>query len=399
MGILTAATVRALRTPGQFRDGQGLFLQVETGERRHWIFRYQRQGRGRVMALGNADVISLADARKLHTEARASLAKGIDPLDARHADKPQRARTFAEVVEEYILAHRAGWRGRRTESAWRQSLVTHAHRYFGDKPVDVIALDDVLKALQAIWQAKPVVAAHVRNRIELVLDYAKARRWRTGENPAVWRGNLKMLLPSHSKFHTVEHRAAMPWREAPSFMVTLQGEDGMAARCLAFCILTAVRSAEARGARWDEIDMATATWTIPASRTKTGKVHRVPLSEPAMTILHGIAAVRPPDPLVFFTRAPGRPLADTTLAALLHKLGHGDVTTHGFRSAFRDWAADTGQSDPAAEAALAHAAGSAVVRAYKHSDLLDVRRPMMAAWAAFLGRQTGTVVALPQRAA
>jgi integrase len=394
---LTAAIVRGLRSPGKYTDGRGLFLHVVDADKRYWMFRYQRDGRERVMSLGGADLVALADARRLHTEARALLAKGIDPLDAREAAKPKPTHTFAEVMEQCIAAHAAGWRGARSIPAWRHSLVAYALPVFGAKLVGEIDLDDVLKVLQPIWITKAVTAARVRNRIETVLDYAKARGWRSGENPAVWCGNLKMLLPARAKFHVVEHRAALPWRDAPAFMVRLAHETSMAGRCLAFCILTGTRSAEARGAQWDEIELDQQVWTIPASRTKAARQQRVPLSAPAMEIVRSLAAVRTTEPFVFFGQRAGRPLSDHVLLRVLRRLGHGDMTVHGFRSTFRDWCGDTGKSWEAAEMALAHAPSGKVVAAYARSDLLDQRRTLMSEWADFLTHEPAQVV--PLRAA
>jgi integrase len=322
------------------------------------------------------------------------LAKGIDPLAEREKAKPQSQHTFATVAELYIAAHQAGWRGRNSVAQWRQSLLAYAVPVFGNKPVADVNLDDVLKALQPIWTTKAVTAARVRNRIEMVLDYAKARGWRSGENPAAWRGSLKMLLPARAKFHVVEHRAALAWREAPSFMAKLEAHEGVAARCLAFCVLTATRSAEVREARWEEIDLNQRVWIIPASRTKAARQHRVPLSDPAMEIVSALLEVRTGEPFVFLGQRPGRPLSDHVLMRTLRRLGYPDMTVHGFRSTFRDWCADHNKPWEVAEAALAHAPRSAVVAAYQRSDLLDQRRTLMAAWAAFLGCSEGIVVPL-----
>jgi integrase len=352
------------------------------------------------MTLGDADLVTLAQARDAHTKARALLASGTDPLDARHAAQPS-SRTFAATADAYITAHKPGWSGIRTEEQWRRCLALHVLPAIGSKPVDAVVLDDVLRVLTRLWTKMPMLAGQVRNRLELILDYATARGWRSGPNPAAWRGNLKMLLPAKAAVHTITHRPALAWQDAPGVMAALAEQPGMPALCLRFLALTAVRSAEARGVRWDEIDMTSATWAIPAARTKARREHRVALSPQALDILSTLAATRPTDALVFFSRRPGSLIGDNTLNRVLrHLAGDREVCVHGWRSCFRDWAADNGQSDPAAEAALAHAPpASALVRAYQRSDLLEVRRDMMAAWGAFLARPAATLVALPQQQA
>jgi integrase len=384
---LTAALVRGLRTPGRYLDGAGLALHVVSAGKRYWMHRWQRDGRERVMSLGSADVISLAEARKLHAEARALLARGLDPLTERERAraKARPVVTFAAATEAYIAAHKASWKGR-GEEQWRNSLTQHAVPVFGNKPVGSVTLDDVLKALSPIWTTKTATASRVRSRVELVLDYARARGWRDVPNVATWRGNLRMLLPPVTRLRRVEHRAAMAWRQAPAFFAALHRSDDMASRALAFVILTATRSSEARGCRWSEIDLDAAVWTIPARRAKTGKEHRVPLSEPATAILSELAKLRTND-LVFFSRRQGRPVAGTTLKIALRRAGHGDVTTHGFRSTFADWAADVGHPADLVEQCLAHTVGNAVERSYRRSDVLERRRGLMDAWAAFLTRE------------
>jgi integrase len=399
MGKLTVVEVRGLRTKGKYLDGHGLILNVVAPDQRYWMFRYRRDGRERTMSLGDAELIGLVTARQRHQEARARLACGIDPLAERQAAKAasqarQTACSFAQAAEAYIVAHKAAWRGR-SEEHWRQSLTDHAFPVFGAKPVGEVTTEDVLAALTPIWTAKPVTAVIVRSRIELVLSYAKSRGWRSGENAARWRDHLANLLARPAKVHRVAHRPALPWAEVPAFMARLAAESSMAGKALAFCILTAARSGEACGARWAEIDVGTATWTIPAERTKTGREHRVALSDPALAILSGMAALRVDD-WVFPGSKRGRPVTGTTLRVLLTKLVPG-VTVHGFRSTFRDWAADRGTPFEVAEAALAHVTGNAVVQAYQRSDLLDARRRLMREWGEFLTRPPAEVV--PLRAA
>jgi integrase len=394
MSKLTGAIVRTLCSPGKYLDGHGLSLHVVTPEKRYWMFRFKLDGRERTMSLGAADVVSLADARKLHTEARAMLAKGVDPLAEREQAKGEKAATvsFGEAAEAYIVAHRSAWRGR-GESHWRQSLAMHVLPVFGAKTVGRVTVDDVLKALTPVWTEKTPMAKIVRSRIELVLDFAKARGWRSGENVATWRGNLAMLLPSPAKVHRIEHHPALPWREAPALLVALAGDSSIAARCLQFLILTAVRSGEARAAAWSELDLERGLWIIPAARMKAGQEHRVPLSEAALAILWELAALRTGD-LVFFGLRPTRPMPDTALKHVLQRLGHGHITVHGMRSCFRDWCADTGKPGDLADMSLAHTVGSAVERAYRRSDVLDRRRVLMAEWADFLTKPPATVIKL-----
>jgi integrase len=383
MGRLTVAAVRSARTKGKLFDGHGLILNVVAPDQRYWMFRFKRDGRERTMSLGNADVIGLAEARQMHQEARAALARGFDPLAERQAAQAasrarEEARSFAAAALAYIDAHKAGWRGR-GEQYWRQSLTDYTFPVFGAKPVADVTTDDVRGALQPIWETKTVTAKILRNRIELILDYAGARGWREGENPARWRGNLKSLLPPPAKVHRTRHRQSLAWADAPALMASLREMGSMTARALAFLMLTGVRSSEARGARWSEIDLDQKLWVIPSQRMKGGGLeHRVPLS--ALGVLAEAAEVRTGD-IVFWGRA--GEIDSGTLLVLLQRLAPG-VTVHGFRSTFRDWCADHGQPADLAEMALAHTVGSAVERAYRRSDVLKRRRALMDAWAQFL---------------
>jgi integrase len=397
LGKLTASAVRGFKAAGKYSDGDGLTLLIDKAGRRYWTFRYMRDGRARSMSLGNADLMSLAEARAAHQDARKLLRDGTDPLAARQAkaDVPAVV-TFREAAEAYIATHQAGWRGANTLKSWRHAMLGIACPVIGRKPVGEIGTVDVLKVLKPIWQAKPVTAVQVRMRLEAVLDYARAMHWRDDDNPARWKGTLQPVLPAHGKVHTVEHHAALDWREAPALMAKLADDPSMAARCLRFLMLTATRSGEARGARWAEIDLDAAVWTIPGGRMKTAKEHRVPLSDAALALLDELP--RTETPLVFFGFHHGQALDGTTLSKLMRRLGH-DCTVHGFRSCFRDWCADHGKPWDVAEAALAHVAGSAVVRAYQRSDLLDQRRVLMDAWARFLTQPPAEVIPLQPRIA
>jgi integrase len=394
MGKLTAAKVKGLREPGRYADGQGLFLDVRGGSRA-WFYRYQLNNRPRLMSLGSADTITLAEARSRHAAARSLVLDGVDPLAAREQAQAEKTAPacFREAAAAYIEAHRAGWRGR-TEEHWTRSLAAHA-RPINGKRVGEIDREDILRCLEPIWTRKAVMAGIIRNRIELVLDYAIARGWASGPNAATWRGGLKALLPAKAKFHATVHRPALRWQDAPGFMTQLMDQDRIPARCLAFCILTATRSGEARGATWSEINMEEMVWTIPAARMKAKKAHTVPLSESAMTILRKLHAMRSGE-LVFFGRKRGAVMVDTTLRDLVRHL-HPAITVHGFRSTFSTWAADHRQDATLVETSLAHAVGNAVSQAYQRSDLLDARRGLMDAWAAFLTQPPAQVI--PLRAA
>jgi integrase len=397
--MLTSAQVREARgRPGRYLDQHGLYLVVQTPEKRYWQFRYMLAGRERLMSFGPEGPITLDGARQRHLEARALIARGVDPLEERKkAQAP--TRTFEAVALEYVAAHEAGWRNPIHRQQWRNTLTSYAYPAIGAKPVSEITTADVLGVLKPHWNSKPESMSRLRGRIEAILSYAKTLGLRSGENPAAWRDNLIHALPSKGKVKPTVHHAALPWRDCPALLAKLMAPDAsMGARALAFAILTAARSGEVRGMTWSETDVETATWTVPALRMKAGREHRVPLSEPALGLLEGAKGLRQ-SPLVFPGRDGRSPLSDMTLTAVLRRMGRGDLTAHGFRSSFRDWAADTGRSADAAEAALAHAPASKVVVAYARSDLLDLRRGLMAEWAAFLTRPPADVVPLQSAAA
>ena len=345
---LSALDVKRLREPGRYVDGDGLLLHVVTKDRRNWTYRYiGEHGRERWMGLGSANNVSLAEAREAAQEARKLRRQGIDPIDHRRNQK-QAAQveaaaktTFADAAEAYITAHAAGWRQARHPKQWRGSLARHAFPVIGAMAVGEIDANAVLRVLQPIWHTKTETASRIRSRIELVLDYATVRGWRSGPNPAIWRGNLKLVLPPEGNVHKVKHYAALDWREAPAFMAKLRTRGGMGAAALRFAILTAARSGEVRGARWEEIDMERAIWIIPAGRMKGGREHRVPLSPAALDVLAREQQFADGSGLVFLGQRHGVMMSDMTLSAVLRRMGHGDLTVHGCRSTFRDWAAET----------------------------------------------------------
>jgi integrase len=393
---LTVSAVRNAKV-GRHGDGNGLSLIVTAPDRKHWQFRYMRAGKGREMSLGNAAYVTLAEARQKAQEAHRLLAQGVDPLDQRHAsnavNEPTTARSFAAVAEQYISAHQVSWRNEKHKYQWRQSLASYAYPVIGDMDVAAVEMEHVLAALHPIWTTKTETASRLRGRIETILAYSIVSKWRVGPNPATWRGNLQMILPAPDKVARLKHHAALPWQEMPAFMAKLCERDSIGGMALRFTILTAARSGEARGARWSEIDLEVALWTVPGTRMKAGKPHRVPLSDAACNVLRAAAKVREdegPTALVFPGLKRGEPMSDMTMGAVLKRMGRADLTVHGMRSSFRDWAAEaTDTANHVVEQALAHAIGSGVEAAYRRGDLFEKRRALMRDWAAFCDRRSG----------
>lgn len=400
MGKLTEKAIRAIKTDGRHGDGGGLYL-VKRGGSTTWHLRWMRAGRAREMSFGSYPEIGLAAAREMALEARRAIREGKDPIAAKAAERGLEGHTFEVVAGDYIAAHRAGWRNPKHAAQWTSTLTQYAYPIIGRLPVSAIATEHVVRILRPIWETKTETASRVRGRIEAVLDYAKARGWRAGENPAAWRGHLDHILPPRSKVARVEHHPAVPWRDLPAVIGRLEESDGMSARCLRFVILTAARSSEARGARWSEIDLEAGLWTVPGSRMKAGRDHRVPLTEEATAILAPLREVAAgPDALIFPGGREGRPLSDVALAKALAAAAGEGFTVHGMRSTFRDWAAEvTGYPREVAEAALAHANKDKVEAAYLRGDHLEKRRRLMADWATFLARPAVGGEVIPIRAA
>jgi len=397
---LTALTVARINAPGSYPDGGGLYVRVNPSHTRSWLFRYTLHGKPHWMGLGSTDVVTLAEARQKALAARQLLADGLDPLEARRDQRTRerldsaRSVTFADCVESYISTHRAGWRNAKHAAQWGATLRSYAWPIKG-LPVQAVDTALVLKVLEPIWSAKPETASRVRQRIERVLDYAKVSGLREGENPARWRGHLDHLLPPLSKVQRVEHHAAMPYEAVPAFVAKLRVQEGIAPVALEFAILTAARTGEVLGARWGEIDLGAAVWTVPAGRMKAGRAHRVPLPRRAVELLTELRGEKPPAPddLVFPGLRPGRPLSNMAMLALLRRFKL-DVTVHGFRSSFRTWAAERSAfPTEVVEMALAHTIRSAVVAAYQRGDLFEKRVRLMKQWAAFLEKPArGAVV-------
>jgi integrase len=363
-------------------------LQVSAAGTKSWVFRFKEAGKLREMGLGATHTIGLAEAREKARDCRRRRLDGIDPIEARKATRAQarldaaKAMTFKQCAESYIASHKAGWRNPKHAAQWPSTLGAYVYPIFGALPVQAVDVGLVMRALEPIWTTKPETAGRVRGRIESVLDWAAARGYRQGENPARWRGHLDHLLPKRPKL-TRGHHAAMAYEKVADFVGELRDRDAMAARALEFCILTAARSGEVLGARWSEVDLASAVWTVPAHRMKAGREHRVPLSDRAVAILRELAEAGMGD-FVFVGHKPGRPLAILAMAVLLRRMRDDSVTTHGFRSSFRDWAGnETGYPRELIETALAHVIGDKAEQAYRRSDALEKRRQLMEAWASY----------------
>ena len=400
---LSDVAVRAKKRPGYVADGGNLYLRVAPGGAKGWIFRFTIGGRTRDAGLGPYPAVSLVKAREEAERCRRLIAAGIDPIVARNEKREAaraesaKAMTFEQCAKSFITSHEVGWKTERHGALWRSTLKRYVYPAMGALPVQAIDTALVLKVLEPIWVEKPETASQVRGRIELVLNWAKARGCRSGENPALWRGHLDHLLPARSKVCRVRHHAALPFAELPAFMDQVRARSGIAPRALEFTILTASRIGEALGMRWDEIGLDAKLWTIPAERMKSGKEHRVPLSPRAMAILKEMSEVQLNE-FVFPGMKQGQQLSDMGIRTLVHAL-HEGITRHGFRSTFRDWAAEcTNFPNHVVEMALAHAVGNKVEAAYRRGDLFEKRGKLMEAWASFCGRKSGDVVLLKRQA-
>lgn len=388
-----ALTVLAVKNakPGRHADGGGLHLLVKDTGARSWVYRFMLKGKSRDIGLGAAGPggISLADARDLATALRLKVKAGIDPLEERQRSEAkakaaeQAAKvagiSFKTMAETHIAANRDSWRNAKHKQQWENTLKTYAYPVIGDLPVAEVDTPHVLKVLEPIWREVPETASRLRGRIETVLDSAKARGYRQGENPARWRGHLAQILPTRTKLSRGHHKA-MPYEAIPAFVKQLQERKAVAALALEFVILTSARTGEVIAAEWSEVDLSKAVWTVPAERMKAGKEHRVPLSPRAVTILEEMQQL---GGKYLFPGVQRDKLSGMAMAMLLRRMKQ-DVTVHGFRSAFRDWASEcTGYSHEVAEMALAHTISNAVERAYRRGDLFEKRRRLMVDWAAY----------------
>lgn len=390
---LTDRTVKAIKKPGYHGDGNGLYLCVKPSGAKSWILRYMVAGKAREMGLGGYPTFGLADARQRRNTERQRIADGVDPIEARderaNARKVTQAKrsTFNDCVERFLAAKSVEWQNPKHRAQWRTSLDTYAAPHFGELPIQAVDTDLVLKALTPIWTTKTETASRVRGRIEAVLDWATVSKRRSGENPARWRGNLDKLLPKPGKIAKAEHHPALSYRDVYGFLQLLANAEATAARALEVVIYTGLRTAEVIGAKWDEIDFDAGVWTVPASRMKMKKQHRVPLSAPAVQVLRACSALRVNDyvfPSPNGTTGRPRPLSNMAMLTLLKRMKRTDVTPHGFRSTFRDWAAEqTNFPRELCEMALAHTVGSDTEQAYQRGDLLEKRARLMAAWATY----------------
>ncbi len=394
---LTAMTVTRASKPGLYPDGAGLYLRVARNGSKSWAFRFTLNGRPREMGLGGLTKVSLADARKKAANARRMLSDGHDPLKLRQEEEAQRAAadklaaaqsvTFDTCAEAYITAHEIGWRNEKHRQQWRNTLTTYVSPVFGSMPIQNVDIDLVMKVIEPLWRTKTETARRVRGRIEVILDWARVRGYRTGENPARWRGTLDHLLPARTKVRAVKHYAALPYSEIGAFMQDLRKMEGISATALEFLILTVARTGEVIYARWSEINLKDAVWIVPAARMKSGREHRVPLSGPALAVLKRMS--KSEDGYVFPGRSPGTPLSNMSLLMTLGRMNRGDITAHGFRSTFRDWAAEaTNFTREVVEMALAHVLENKTEAAYRRGDLFDKRRRLMDTWTEYCGMST-----------
>ncbi|MCY4180838.1 MAG: integrase arm-type DNA-binding domain-containing protein [Litoreibacter sp.] len=362
--------------PGRHGDGRGLFLYVKPSGTRSWVLRYQVMGKRHDLGLGAFPEVSLAMARDRALEARRMIQEGQDPIAKKRQAQPK---TFKDAALELIESKRPGWKNAKHTAQWSSTLEIYAFPSLGRMQVASIQTADVVGVLKPIWNEKPETANRIRQRIEAVLDYAMALGVRTGDNPARWRGHLDHLLPKPTKVRSVKHHPALAHTEIAEFMAELSGRAGVAARALAFTILTAARSGETRGAKWSEINLDAKIWTIPPERMKAGKEHRVPLTDAAMAYLEP----KSEDSRLLFESEtkPGKPISNMSMTAVLRRMKHDDITVHGFRSTFRDWAGETtGFPREVIAAALAHGIKDKAEAAYARSDLFEKRRSLMEAW-------------------
>ena len=373
---------------GVFCDGGGLYLHSDPPAQCSWLFRYRLSGKTRWMGLGPYPPISLAKARELASNARSLKALGTDPIGQRDASRATerlaavRTITFKQCAETYIKAHRVGWRNAAHASQWENTLRAYAYPHIGVLSVQAIDTSLVMGVLEPIWTAKPETASRLRGRIETILNWAKVRGYRDGENPARWKGHLDHLLPAKSKVRRVQHHAAMPYAQLPDFIAALREQDGIGARALEFLILTAARTGEVVGLRRREIDLKSGLWTVPAERMKAGKEHRVPLCPRAIAILQAIKPYNEEgDALVFPGSRPQKPQSNMVFLMLLRRMKLGHLTAHGFRATFKTWATErTNFPREVIEAALAHVTGDKIEAAYQRGDVFDKRLRLMTAW-------------------
>lgn len=378
----------------------GLGLQVSQTGARSWVLRVVVGSKRRDIGLGGYPDVTLAGARDAARVARAKIREGVDPVEEARAKRSAlaasraSAMTFGEAAAAYIALREPEWKNSKHAQQWRNTIATYAEPIIGRIIVREIDQAHVLRVLSPIWLEKTETATRLRGRIESILDWARVSGYRDGENPARWRGHLDVLLQSPGKVQVIEHHPALPYAEIGAFMADLRQREGVGARALEFAILTAARSGEVRGAMWSEIDLATAQWSIPASRMKAGREHRAVLNDGALALLEAIPANKRQG--LIFPSAKGAALSDMALTAVLRRMGRGDITAHGFRSTFRDWAAEcTNYPRDVAEMALAHTIGDKVEAAYRRGDLYDKRVRMMRDWWRFINKPSAAATVTP----
>lgn len=389
---LTTLTVARALSAGMHSDGGGLYLQVTRSGARSWIFRYHRHGRLHDMGLGSYETVSLALAREKAGDARRLLLDGADPIEAKRANVRASALASAAVVtfkvaaEQFVAANKSGWRNAKHGAQWLSTLETYAFPTFGQTNVASVDTAMVVRVLQPIWSTKNQTARRVRGRIESILDWARAGGYRAGENPARWRGLLEHMLPRRPQSALIKHHPALHFSRIGAFMHDLRKQNGTAARALELAILTAARTGEVIGARKSEFDLDRGIWTVPANRIKAAREHRVPLSAAALAIVRTAMSKSTGDYL-FDGGRKDKPLSNMAMAAVLKRMERDDITVHGFRSTFRDWAAEvTNHPREVAEMALAHAVGNRIEAAYRRGDLFIKRQLIMTDWARFCSR-------------
>ena len=406
--LFNALTPLAVKNakPGRYADGQGLHLLVKPSGARSWVYRFMLKGKSRDVGLGpaGANGVSLADARKLASDLRSKVKSGIDPLEEREQREAEKAAaaqaaaiagiTFRAVADSYIDTNEESWKNAKHRQQWRNTLTSYVYPVIGDLPVAEVGTSHVLQILEPIWRARPETASRVRGRIETILDAAKARGYREGENPARWRGHIAQILPKRAKL-TRGHHPSLPYERVPAFVVALTARSATAALALEFSILTAARTSEVIEAKWDEVDLAKAVWTVPAARMKAGREHRVPLSPRAVEILQIAKLLKGK---YLFVGDTGTKLSGMAMSMLIRRMHDGALkageegwvdpklkriaTVHGFRSSFRVWSEErTAYPHEMKEMALAHTIGNATEAAYRRTDLFDRRRRMMSDWA------------------
>jgi integrase len=405
--------ISRLNQPGRYGDGGGLYLRVAEyrlkdgtlAHSKNWVFRFERDGRDRFMGLGSLDTLSLAEARAKARDCRKTLLDGGDPIGARRQHRLKskldaaRSISFRQCAEAYIKAHRVGWKNPAHAAQWPSTLARYVYPMIGDLPVAEIDTALVINCIEPIWTEKPETAGRVRGRIETVLDWAKARDYRSGDNPARWKGHLQNLLPHRSKLkRTRKHHAALPYKDAPAFMAELRAHTDISSRALEFTVLTASRTSETIGAKWPEIGLAEKLWTVPAERIKGGRIHFVPLSGRVVEILEGLPRVEGCDFVFPGDRNKNAPLSNMAMLRKLRGMRPG-LVVHGFRSTFRDWAGDrTNYQRETIETALAHAVEDETEAAYRRSTAVDKRRRLMADWARYCAqppvKEGDTVIAI-----